>query len=362
MITVDIEKKMKGFHLRSHFSAGDEVVALFGPSGSGKSLTLQCIAGLLRPDAGRIVIGQEIVFDSARGINLVSQKRRIGFVFQNYALFPHLSVAQNIGYGLNHLTSSERKSYVARAVKQMRLEGKENCLPRELSGGQQQRVAIGRALITEPSVLLLDEPFSALDSAIRSKLQTDLLQLLRSLKITTILVTHNLDEAYLLSEKMVVYDAGQVLQVGSRDEIINSPLSRSVARFTGTKNIFSGTVINVSDDSLVIDGEGLRVTTLPFDCKEGESVQFCIRPDLITLFRHDRIPGDRIKDNQMEGRIVKEVNHGPGATLFFKVSGPANGKDYDLQIEVPTHTYRELNLSMRKDWTVCLKKESIHVF
>lgn len=361
MIEVHIEKRLRAFHLRCQFAAGEGLVALFGPSGSGKSLTLQCIAGLMKPDSGRIVIGERVAFDSARGIDLPPQRRRVGYVFQHYALFPHLSVAENIGYGLHRMPPGERQQKVAQMVRLMRLEGLQSYRPIELSGGQQQRVAFARALIVEPSLLLLDEPFSALDSAIRSKLRQELLQLLSGLKITTLLVTHNLEEAYVLSERMVVYDAGQVLQVGDRDEVLHRPASRGVARFTGAKNIFSGTVAKVAGDHLEIDGEGFSVVAPRYERNKGDKVEFCIRPENIMLLRPDRVPGERVKENRLEGRIVQEMSHGSSVTLFFKAAALANGKDYDLQIAVPAHVYQKLDLARQKDWTVSLKKNCIHV-
>ncbi|MDO8670639.1 MAG: ABC transporter ATP-binding protein [Dehalococcoidia bacterium] len=362
MIEVDIEKRLKGFHLCSKFAAGNELVSLFGPSGSGKSLTLQCIAGLVKPDGGRIVVGEKVVFDAAKGINLPPRKRRVGYVFQNYALFPHLSVVQNIGYGLHDLTASERQARVIEMVKLMRLEGLDSRRPGELSGGQQQRVAIARALITEPSVLLLDEPFSALDSAIRSRLRTELLQLLHGLNLTTVLVTHNLEEAYALSEKMVVYDAGSVLQVGHRDEILHRPASRSVARFTGAKNFFTGTVVGLTNYGTDIDCGGFSIVAPPCGRDRGDRVDFCIRPEHIMLIRPDRVPGESVKENQLEGCIVEETSHGSSLTILFKILSQANGRNYDLQIEVPAHIYQRLDIAKRKHWTVSLKKNCIHVF
>lgn len=361
MIEVDIEKKLKSFHLRSKFTAGDELIALFGPSGSGKSLTLQSIAGLQKPDAGRIVIGNEVVFDAALRINVPPQGRRIGYVFQNYALLPHMSVAQNIGFGLHKLKPGDRQEKVAQMIKLMRLEGLENHRPFELSGGQQQRVAIARALIIEPAILLLDEPFSALDSSIRSKLRMELLNLLQSIDITTILVTHNLEEAYMLSRKMIVYDAGEVLQIGDRDEVLHRPATRSVARFTGTKNIFSGKVVEVTGDHLEIESEGFTVITPAYDRRKGDAVEFCIRPEHIMLLRPGKGSGEQVRENQLEGSIVQEISQGGSVTIFFKIAGLDNEQDYDLQIEVPAHVYQKLNLSQEKEWTVSLKKSCIHV-
>ena len=362
VLEVDVEKKLKGFHLRCAFAVAESPVVLFGPSGSGKSLTLQCIAGLVKPERGRVVIGERTVFDSARGVNLPPQERRVGYVFQDYALFPHLSVADNIAYGLHRLARAERHEKVAAMMRLMRLDGLESRRPRQLSGGQQQRVAVARALVTEPAILLLDEPFSALDGAIRSKLRQELLQVLGSLDVTAVIVTHSLEEAYVIGEKMVVYDAGRVLQVGDHDEVLHRPASRPVARFTGAKNIFTGVVTRVSDDGLEVEGEGLRVVTLHYERCAGDKVEFCIRPEHIMLLRPGEAAGKRVKENRLAGRIVQEMARGSSVTLFFKIADLANGKDYDLQIEVPAHVHEKLDLARNKDWTVSLKKSCIHVF
>ena len=269
MLDVDIKKQLKGFTLDVAFSIGDELAAIFGPSGSGKSLTLQCIAGLIRPDSGMVSINGRPVFDASRDLHLRPQERRIGYVFQNYALLPHLSVAQNIAFGLHRLPRQERAGRVEKVVAAMRLEGLEYHRPSELSGGQQQRVAVARALVTEPDLLLLDEPFSALDSPIRSRLHGELLRLLQGLSITAVLVTHNLAEAYTLSEKMLVYDAGRVLQVGPRDEVLRRPASRTVARFTGAKNLFQGVVVRSLPDGLEVRAGDALLRVPPGPYPEG---------------------------------------------------------------------------------------------
>ncbi|MBI4320967.1 MAG: ABC transporter ATP-binding protein [Chloroflexi bacterium] len=361
MIEVDIDKKLKDFHLRVSFRAGNELVALFGPSGAGKSLTLQCIAGLARPDTGRIVINDKVAFDSDKRISRSPQDRRVGYVFQNYALFPHLNVEENIAYGLHGLRRGERPARVRDMIGLMRLEGLGSHRPSELSGGQQQRVALARALAIEPSILLLDEPFSALDSAIRSKLRAELLQLLRPLGVTIVLVTHNLEEAYSLSETMVVYDTGRVLQVGTRDEVLCRPRTRAVARFTGAKNIFSGTVAVSSDTGLEIEGDSFRVLAPAYPFEVGRKVDFCVRPEHIMLVRADRASQGPVKENQLGGRIVHEVARGASHLLLFKVDGWDNGRQYDLHIEVPVHVYQRLDLGEQKRWTVSLKKSAIHV-
>ena len=173
MLDIRLRRRWPGFELDVGLRAGQEMTVLFGPSGSGKSLTLQCIAGIVRPDEGRIVVDGRTLFDSAQNVNLPPQARRVGYVPQHYALFPHLTVEQNIAYGLRDLTPTQRSARVREMVTLMALGGLEKRRPRELSGGQQQRVALARALSFRPDVLLLDEPFSSLDSGIRGELRDD---------------------------------------------------------------------------------------------------------------------------------------------------------------------------------------------
>lgn len=363
MLAIDVEKRLKEFHLQVAFEVGNEMVTFFGPSGSGKSLTLRCIAGLLRPDAGRVVINGRPVFDASRSLDLPPQRRRVGYVFQDYALFSHFTIEKNIAYGLHTLSKAEKNRRVEEAIASMRLQGLEKRYPREISGGQKQRVALARALVTEPDLLLLDEPFSALDSTIRSRLQRELLQVFSRLGITVILVTHNLEEAYILSEKIIVFDAGQVLQVGHRDEVIHRPQTRSVARFTGTKNIFSGIVKAIKDHQLEIAGERFDVVAPSYPYSVGQKVEFCIRPEEIMLVRPGQGEVEQIKENRLAGKIVEQIAHGNRYTLFFRLGNfqPSEANDYDLQIELPGHVYQRLGLAHQKAWSISLKKSAIHV-
>ncbi len=363
MLEVGIRKRLGDFTLDVSFTVGDELVAIFGPSGSGKTLTLQCLAGLLRPDAGRIAFNGRVVFDAAHGVDVPPQRRRVGYVFQNYALLPHLTVWDNIAYGLHRLSRAERDERVQKMIAAMRLAGLERRRPAELSGGQQQRVALARALVTEPQLLLLDEPFSALDSAIRSRLHGELLRLLRGLPITTVLVTHNLLEAYALSEKMIVYDAGKVLQIGPREEVLRRPASRAVARFTGAKNLFRGTVLRRSSDRLEVRAGDLVVHTPPAPCQEGDVVDFCIRPEEVMLMRPQREAGAAVEENRFWGQVVGEVARGPIFTLLIKLVGDPlhNGRDYDVHVDLPANVYYRLGAGQQRHWELSLKKEAIHV-
>ncbi|MDP2726010.1 MAG: ABC transporter ATP-binding protein, partial [Dehalococcoidia bacterium] len=320
MLELDIEKDLGDFRLQASFQAGDKVVALFGPSGSGKSLTLHCIAGLVSPDRGAIKIDGETVFHSGRGINLPPQRRRVGYVFQNYALFPHMTVEANVAYGLHSLPAPERRRQVEEAIRRVRLTGMEKRLPHQLSGGQQQRVALARTLVTQPRILLLDEPFSALDSAVRGRLQSELMQLLRQLPITTILVTHNLPEAYALSERMIVYDAGRILQDGHRDEVLYKPRTRSVARFTGTKNIIQGRVRAVEPHHVLLETSYSTIMVPPYPCQVGQELEFCIRPESIMVVRPAQPLRAAVKENLLAGVIVDQLPKGSVHTLYFKIN------------------------------------------
>jgi molybdate transport system permease protein len=235
-LEVAIEKNVPGFRLAVEFTADGAPLGLLGPSGSGKTMTLRAIAGLETPDRGRIVLHGRVLFDSEQGINLPARARRIGLLFQNYALFPHQSVAENIAFGLRRLPEAERNRRVAEQLAAAHLDGLAERYPATLSGGEQQRVALARALAIEPAALLLDEPFSALDTHLRSALERQLRETLASYGGSTLFVSHNLEEAYRVCEKLVVLANGSVAAQGPKEEIFRHPPALEVARVTGCKN------------------------------------------------------------------------------------------------------------------------------
>jgi molybdate transport system ATP-binding protein len=290
-------------------------------------------------------------------------ERKVNTIFQNYALFPHMTVWENIAYGLNRLPKAERKERVENILTATRLERLGDRRPSQLSGGQQQRVALARALVTEPELLLLDEPFAALDSAIRDRLHSELLTLLRKLSITTLLVTHNLAEAYTLSQTMVVIDEGQVLQCGSREMILHRPCNRTVARYIGVKNIFTGTVENFVHGSTALRVGSLAMYAHSDAFQLGDRVDLCIRPEDIMLIRPNQAVRDAVEHNQFLGEIVEEVARGTSLTLHVKLVGDPleNGRPYDLYMDIPASVYYRLGANIDKQWIVSLKKESIHL-
>ena len=235
-LEVAIEKNVSGFRLAVEFATGGAPLGLLGPSGSGKTMALRAIAGLETPDRGRIVLQGRVLFDSEQGINLPARERRIGLLFQNYALFPHLTVSENIAFGLRGVSASERDARVQRQLAAAHLDGLGGRYPATLSGGEQQRVALARALAIEPAALLLDEPFSALDTHLRGALERQLRETLASYNGATIFVSHNLEEAYRVCEKLVVLANGRVAAQGGKEEIFRHPPTLEVARVTGCKN------------------------------------------------------------------------------------------------------------------------------
>lgn len=234
---VDIEKELESLTLKVKFEHENGVVGFLGESGSGKSMTLRCIAGLEKPSKGKIVLNGRVLYDSDKKINLSAQERNVGYLFQNYALFPHMSVRENIELGLSKLNKEEKNKISMDYIKRLYLDGLEDRYPWQLSGGQQQRVALARALVTSPEVLLLDEPFSALDYHLRSNMEKELINMLDSYSGDIIFVTHDISEAYRVCDDILVYDKGLAKNKINKKEIFENPKTLAEAKITGCKNI-----------------------------------------------------------------------------------------------------------------------------
>ena len=236
-LTVDIRKKLSSFTLDVNFTAGPGMLGILGPSGSGKSMTLKSIAGIVRPDDGIITSSGLTLFDKARKIDLKPQKRKVGYLFQNYALFPSMTVAGNIASGLGKLSKAERAERVSQMMRRFRLEGLENASTTRLSGGQQQRVALARCLAIRPDVLLLDEPFSAMDGYLREGLREELRNALSDFDGVSIMVTHDRNEAYDLCNDVILIDQGKVMRRGTVEEVWKDPGTVEAAKLLGIRNI-----------------------------------------------------------------------------------------------------------------------------
>ena len=233
---IDIEKTFPDFRLSVKLECESEVIALLGSSGCGKSLTLKCIAGIEKPDKGVIIINGETVFDSERRIHMPPQKRQVGYLFQNYALFPTMTVWNNISSVIKK-PRNEKANIVAQMISLFQLDSTKNLYPSQISGGQQQRVALARILVSEPKILLLDEPFSALDTHLKWAVEQELTSVLEKFPGTTIFVSHDRGEAYRISDKMAVMDNGEIESIGPKEDVFNSPTTLAAALITGCKNV-----------------------------------------------------------------------------------------------------------------------------
>ena len=265
-LIVNIEKRLRDFTLAADFTLTDTTLALLGASGSGKSMTLKCIAGLERPDRGQIVLNERILFDSEKGINLPPQERSVGYLFQNYALFPNMTVRENIIFALDG-TREEKERIFKENVARFSLEGLENAYPAGLSGGQQQRVAFARILARGADVLLLDEPLSALDTHLKWQIETALREILTMQDISAILVTHDRDEAFRIAQEIATVDRGQLTPPTDKHELFRNPGTRAATTLTGCKNISAAHSVDEHHVEAIDWGITLRVADAATDVR-----------------------------------------------------------------------------------------------
>jgi molybdate ABC transporter permease protein len=327
-LTVKIRKQLTDFDLEVAFAAGQQTLGFLGASGAGKSLILRCIAGIETPTAGRIVLNNRVLFDAQRGINVPSRDRRIGFLFQNYALFPHLTVAQNIAFGLpKGLSKANTKQAVTAQLVAVQLEDLGQRYPHQLSGGQQQRVALARALASRPEALLLDEPFSALDTHLRDRMEKLTIANLASYQGVSLFVTHNLEEAYRVCEELLVLEGGKAIVQAPKHQIFEHPQTVSVAQLTGCKNFSRVGVLDAHRIEAVDWGCSLEV----MEAIPARLTQVGIRAHQIVFLE---ALGD-LSPNTFDCWLAGTSETPHRMTLFLKIlSKPTHPSDYHLQAEV----------------------------
>lgn len=325
-LSINIQKKLPGFELEVAFNSDDRPLGLLGGSGAGKSMVLRCIAGIETPDRGQIILNGRVLFDSENKINVPPCERRVGFLFQNYALFPHWTVAQNIAFGLpKGMSKNQIRAAVGTLLAQVHLEELGNRYPRQLSGGQQQRVALARALASQPEILLLDEPFSALDTYLRSQLEHQLISLLSFYRGVTLFVTHNLEEAYRVCENLLVMDQGKAIAFDVKQNIFEHPPNFRTAQLTECKN-FSRAISHNSQTVEALDW-GCRLRVI-------EPIQ---EPLAYVGIRAHQLsfPTDPSSDNTFPCWLANTNETQHRITLYLKLaSPPENLEDYHLQAEV----------------------------
>ncbi|TQI68612.1 ATP-binding cassette domain-containing protein [Clostridium sp. KNHs216] len=322
MLQVDIQKEIGSFSLRARFETDGEIMGILGESGCGKSMTLRCIAGIERPDRGRILLDGETLFDSGRGINLPPQKRRVGYLFQSYALFPNMTVRQNILCGLrNEKEKAKRDEIYGQALVQLELSGLEDRRPTQLSGGQAQRAALARILVSRPRLLMLDEPFSALDSHLRVQLQMRMQGLLHELGGPVLLVTHSRDEAYHLCGRIGVMGNGDFLVCKETKELFANPENRQAAVLTGCKNI--ARAHKTGEFELEVPDWGVRLqTALP------------IRDEICAVGIRAHYFHPKSSGNRHPVRFTGEMEEPFESILSFRYNGQEKGTP-DLWWRVP---------------------------
>ena len=368
MLSVTVRKQFGDFALDASWTTDQPIVALVGPSGSGKTLTLQCIAGLITPDLGCITASGRTLFDANARIDLRPQQRRVGYVFQGYALFPHLTVAQNVNYGVRHHGGAPTNR-IGAIIDRLGLKGLMSRYPTDLSGGQQQRVALARALATDPDVLLLDEPFSALDAPLRRELSSELSQTLRAWGKIAVLVTHDLPEAYQIADTVVLYEHGGTTPAVAKNDLLWNPSSERVARLIGARNILRATIADSSGDSIVLHWRGGRLEAArspshQLHARAGDPLAFFIRPEYVRLIRKNRPVTEGLRQtNLFHGDIVGERDEGTTWVLFFRLARPGEPSQgsYDLEIEIPKLVYERLGISTDRHWDVSIHPGSIQV-
>jgi molybdate transport system ATP-binding protein len=341
--------------------APGEVLVLIGPSGSGKSTILRAIAGTYRPAHGRVAVAGETWFDSVAGLNRPPHRRAAGMVFQNYALFPHMTALGNVMAAMGGHPPAERRRRAVELLELVHLGGLDARRPAELSGGQQQRVAVARALAREPKVLLFDEPFSAVDTATRQRLYREIAELRRVLAMPVVLVTHDLDEAVMLGDRMTVLHRGRTLQSGAPLDVVRRPASVDVARLVDMRNLFTGVVEGARADGAVTllrwGSHVLEAAGRP-DLEADTRVAWGIRAADIVLHRRDR-PSRGERENPLFGDVVSFVPLGETAEIAMRVDGA--GDDHPLHLSVSIHVARRNGIGPDTRIGVSLIADGIHL-
>ena len=339
--------------------APGEMLAIVGPSGSGKTTILRSIAGLYSPREAAVRVGGRTWLDTASGVDLRAHERNVGMVFQSYALFPHMSALGNVCCALGTVPAGERSARAREVLASVRLGGLEERLPAQLSGGQQQRVAVARAIARNPDVLLLDEPFSAVDRSTRRRLYVEIAELRQTLRMPVVLVTHDLEEAVMLADRLTVIHHGETLQTGAPDEVMTRPASAAVARLTDVRNIFEARVhaYDAASGRALLDWAGMLLeANSQGPLQPGSRVTWAIPDGFIVLHRRDR-PSRGEHENPVQGTIQTMVVVGENALLTLRTAQ----EPHPLHFSVPAHVARRNGLARGETATVSLLAEGIHV-
>jgi len=334
--------------------AGDGITVLFGSSGAGKTSILRAIAGIIQPDAGRISVGEKIYFDSATRINLPMQQRKVGYVFQNHVLFPHLTAEQNVLYGARSESTRSSGERVRELFSLLAIDKTAGRYPQELSGGEQQRVALARALATDPLIMLLDEPLSAVDVTTRSRLLEEIAAIQQKSGIPFLYVTHNHSEAVRLGNHMLVVDEGKIVQEGTPLEIFNAPRTAPVARVVGTENVFIGKILDhhVDDGTTIIDINSCLIEAPYISLPIGSQVTVGLRSEDIIISR------EYLTQTSARNVLKGNIRH-----ILLDVDKTELVVDcgVDFKVSVTAAAIRKLGLVIGSDVYLLIKARALHV-
>ncbi len=344
MIEAVLKKDFGNFSIDVNMQFESLRNVLFGVSGSGKSSILKMIAGFYEPDYGKIVVNSRVLLDTEKGVNVSIYKRNVGYIPQEYTLFPHMDIEANLLYGVKAKGLKFDKDKFDFLVELTGLKNLLKAYPHQVSGGQRQRVSLVRALLVEPDILLLDEPFSALDRPIRDGLKELLVELLESFKVSAIFVTHDLEEAYEFSEEIAILENGRIVQIGKKGEVFSEPKSRSIAKLLGFKNIFE--IDELRSDEIVIKDFSFKVEHLKNNCRFA-----FIRPEDVLLLRMDRDISD--KENVLFGRVLRVFEKPSGVLLKIK------SKELVVYSKVTRHVVDKMGISEGMRVAVSLKRDAI---
>jgi molybdate transport system ATP-binding protein len=354
-LTADFAKRFPaGPVIRAKFHCALDafsITVLFGPSGSGKTTVLRCLAGLERPEEGTIRYADEVWFDAAHRVFLPPQRRDIGYLFQDYALFPHLSVARNVAYGLRGVPQERRRRRTGEMLELLELTGLEERYPRQLSGGQQQRVALARALVRQPRLLLLDEPLSALDTPTRRPLRAELRQVLEDARVPVLLVTHDRMEALALGDQVVVLNNGRVCQSGPIQDVFQKPADPMVARIVGIDTIEPATVVQTQDGLATVRIGQTRLIALAQTIQTPD-VYVCIHAEHVILERTGASQSSA--RNHLAGRVESLESEGPLMRVRLDCGFP-------LLALITQQSCAEMGLRPGEAVTALIKAPAIHL-
>lgn len=356
MLNFSIEKNINKFSLRSELNFDNETMVLLAPSGGGKSLTLNCLSGIVKPDNGEIKLLDKIIYSSSKNINTPIKDRNIGYIFQDYALFPHKTVKQNIEFGIKE--NSSIREFVDDLIDKFGLRNKLNDFPTGLSGGEKQRIAILRAIASEPNMLLFDEPLSALDVQLKENLLIEIKEIINNLDIPILYVTHNFREAEFLASKISIMNNGKIVETGNKEDIFMNPKNVFTANFLGVKNIFSIKKFDISEDKILVKlDNNIEVTVKNIYFKDLSNCFLCINPKDVRLHINES-KKDNLFKAVIKGMRLLERNYRVKLKI---ISDNETQSDIFIYMDIEELTCNKYSLKLEDIVEISLRADRIFI-